>query len=111
MAQWAKDLALSLPWCEFDLWCGFDPWPYAMGVAKKNVVYLSNEISLHKKNFFHFLLLCQGNQSILVDLPLGVELSAGHTLADLSSAKPASSVVTKLVCGRHQPLVIAGWEY
>ena len=27
MAQWVKDLALSLLWLWLSLWCGFDPWP------------------------------------------------------------------------------------
>ena len=27
MAQWVKDLVLSLPWLMSLLWCGFDPWP------------------------------------------------------------------------------------
>ena len=27
MAQWVKDLALSLQWLGPLLWCGFNPWP------------------------------------------------------------------------------------
>ena len=27
MAQWVKDLVLSLQWLELLLWQGFDPWP------------------------------------------------------------------------------------
>ena len=27
MAQWVKDLVLSLQWLGLLLWCGFDPWP------------------------------------------------------------------------------------
>ena len=27
MAQWIKDLSLSLLWLWLLLWCGFDPWP------------------------------------------------------------------------------------
>lgn len=39
MAQWVKDLMLSLLWFWLLLWLGFDPWPrellHAPGVAKK----------------------------------------------------------------------------
>ena len=39
MAQWFKDLALSLLWLRLLLWYGFDPWPqeilHALGAAKK----------------------------------------------------------------------------
>ena len=39
MAQWVKDLVLSLLWLWLQLWCGLDPWPWnfliAMGLAKK----------------------------------------------------------------------------
>ena len=27
LAQWVKDLALSLLWLWLQLWCRFDPWP------------------------------------------------------------------------------------
>ena len=41
MAQWVKDLALSLQWLGSLLWCRFDSWPWdwglpsATGMAKK----------------------------------------------------------------------------
>ena len=39
MAQWVKDLALSLQWLGLLLWHKFDPWPrelpHALGSAKK----------------------------------------------------------------------------
>ena len=36
MAQWVKDLVLSLQWLGLLLWRGFDPWEllHAMGTAK-----------------------------------------------------------------------------
>ena len=37
MAQWVKDLALSLQWLGSLLWCGFDPWHMLQAWSKKNV--------------------------------------------------------------------------
>ena len=35
VAQWVKDLSLSLQWLGLPLWCGFDPWPRNFHILKK----------------------------------------------------------------------------
>ena len=55
MAQWIKDLVLSLQQLGLLLWCGFDPWPGYFHVLKawpkkEHTVYRKNEILLsHNK--------------------------------------------------------------
>ena len=56
MAQWIKDLVLSLQQLGLQLWCGFDPWPRnfqvgAVGMARKKDAYMDlKKILLSEKH-------------------------------------------------------------
>ena len=67
MAQWVKDLALSLQWLRSLLWHRFDPWSqdllYAQAQAKKQtnkrpaVSFSAHQIGKHFKDGEHLMLM------------------------------------------------------
>ena len=60
MAQWVKDLVVSLPWLRSLLWLGFNLWtlPHPEGVAKKPKTETRNtsETSCVESQCFHCIL-------------------------------------------------------
>ena len=56
MAQWTKDLVLSLPWLWLQLWYRFDPWPrnfHMPWVWPKEIVMFT--VKTNHQGIFFFL--------------------------------------------------------